>query len=191
MLLNAANGEVSPIPDCALKFLENDVDIECLKIQVAMVTNMIKTAFTGQYAVTKVTNVRTIATGMNRTEIYSEMLTEIDNILPTLLHCVVKKPGKVTTINGIFFSSLRQNCGYASYQIHSAVFNKLNVFFQTSSTSSFKVKVRDFLKQFFLFPSSPVLYCKINVILQQWIAYNYESNILSEEEIYIGDETSS
>ena len=119
MLLNAANGEVSPIPDCVLKFLENDVDIERLKIQLAMVTNMIKTAFTGQYVVTEVTNVRTIATGMNQSEIYGEMLTEIDKIIHTLLHCVVKKPGKVTTINGIFFSSLRQNCGYASYQIHS------------------------------------------------------------------------
>ena len=124
-LLNTANGEVNPIPDCVLKFLENDVDIERLKFQLAMVTNMIKTTFTGQYAVTKVTNIRTIA----QSEIYREMLTEIDKILKIYFTFPV-----TSATEERIFSALRRIKSFLRSNMTACRLNNLLMYITTKQT---------------------------------------------------------
>ena len=82
LLVDAANGrDVEPISDVVLDFLGNDVDCNRLKIQLLMAPNMINTAFACEVPVKMVTNVRTIASAMKRSEIHKGMLTEIDKVL--------------------------------------------------------------------------------------------------------------
>ena len=79
LLIDAANGgKVETIPEPLLNYLKDDVDAERLKIQLSMVADMIKT---DQMAIKEVTNVRTIADTMQKSEIYKGMLSEIDKIL--------------------------------------------------------------------------------------------------------------
>ena len=82
LMLKAANGEiVDPIPPAIQSYLDKDVDQDRLKSQISLVCDMIKTAFSGIVAVTKITNVRTIAEAMNKSDIYKTMLNEIDKLL--------------------------------------------------------------------------------------------------------------
>ena len=65
LIVNAANGTIpKDIPDSVSKYLEGDVDAECLKIQLLMLTDMIKTTYAD--TVKKVTNVRTVANAMEQ-----------------------------------------------------------------------------------------------------------------------------
>ena len=76
--LKTANGrDIEPISDVLLDFLGSDVDCNRLKIQLLMVPDMIKTAFTCELPVKEVTNVRTIAKSMKQSEIYKGMFSEI------------------------------------------------------------------------------------------------------------------
>ncbi len=80
LLLNAANqGDAQEISQAVLEYLGHEVDQLRLKVQLSMLPDMIKTAFAG--AITKVTNIRTIADGMNQNEIYKGMLSEVDKVL--------------------------------------------------------------------------------------------------------------
>ena len=82
LLLNAANSqEIEPKSEVVLKFLENDVDDNRLKIQLLMLPSVISTAFASEIPVKNVTNVRTIANAMEQSEIYRGMLSEIDKVL--------------------------------------------------------------------------------------------------------------
>lgn len=83
LLVNAVNSRnIEPIfSQVVLNFLEKDVDPDRLKIQLLMLPDMIKTAFAGEVPVKKVTNVRIIASAMEQSDIYKEMLSEIDKIL--------------------------------------------------------------------------------------------------------------
>lgn len=63
LLLTSANGNVTDTLSQALvRFLEGDIDVECLKVQLRMLSDAIKTALNG--TIKRVTNVRTIANAM-------------------------------------------------------------------------------------------------------------------------------
>ena len=60
ILLSASNGDViDTLPDIVIDFLKTDVEVDCLKIQLHMLPDLIKTALAG--SIKKVTNIRTIA----------------------------------------------------------------------------------------------------------------------------------
>jgi len=77
-LLASVNGTaMHTLSEPLIKFLEGDV--ECLKFQLCMLPDMIKTALNG--TIKRVTNVRTIADAMMQSEIYQNMLCEVNKIL--------------------------------------------------------------------------------------------------------------
>ena len=92
------------------------------------------------------------------------------------------------------FSSLRQNCGCASYQMY-WLFSTNSMFSSKLLLhplyTSFTGKVRDFCEQFFLFTSSPPCVILQNSCDLTAVDYADESNVLSEEDIYIGDNTAA
>ena len=59
-------------------YLKDDFELERLKIQLSMLQDAIRTSSLG---IKKVTNVRTIASVMNESTIYKEMLKEVDKLL--------------------------------------------------------------------------------------------------------------
>ena len=68
-MLNSANGNfVDSIPDNITNFLQNQFDLDRLKVQLCMIPDMIKTAFDS--SVKKVTNVRTISSAMLQSGMY-------------------------------------------------------------------------------------------------------------------------
>ena len=82
LLVNAANNDaIEPISEVVLDYLGNDVDHNRFKVQLLMLPDMIKTAFSNDVSVKKVTNVRTIADAMEQSEIYKGMLSEINKVL--------------------------------------------------------------------------------------------------------------
>ena len=82
LLLSAANGNVTEISDSVSKFIEGDIDKSRLLIQLPMVQDMIKTARNG--SIKKTTNLRTITQAMDKSNIYKNMLSEIDKLLKIL-----------------------------------------------------------------------------------------------------------
>ena len=62
------------------EYLKQDIDCSRLQIQLFMIPDMIKTAFSN-CPVLKVTNVRAIAGAMNQNSIYKSMLSELDKYL--------------------------------------------------------------------------------------------------------------
>ena len=80
LLLVSANGNVTDTLSQALvRFLEGDIDVECLKIQLCILPDVIKTAFDGN--IKRVTNVRTITDAMMKSDIYQNMLCEVNKVL--------------------------------------------------------------------------------------------------------------
>ena len=71
-----ANGKPSLPDESLLNYLQNDVDKEHLYSQLTMVSDMIKNAFQ-HLPIKTVTNVRTIAEGMNQSDIYKKMLVKL------------------------------------------------------------------------------------------------------------------
>ena len=68
-MLNAANGNfMDSIPDNITNFLQNQFDLNQLKVQLCMIPDMIKTAFDS--SVKKVINVRTISSAILQSGIY-------------------------------------------------------------------------------------------------------------------------
>ena len=75
-MLDVANGKHSEPDESLLRYLRNDVDKDRLLSQLPMVSNMMKNAF--QHPPIKtVMNVRTIAEGMNRSDIYKKCLGKL------------------------------------------------------------------------------------------------------------------
>ena len=79
LLLSVANGNAPVISDSVSNFIEGDIDKSRLSIQLSMVQDMIKTAMDG--SIKKTTNIRTIAQAMDKSDIYKNMLSEIDKLL--------------------------------------------------------------------------------------------------------------
>ena len=80
LLLDAANGKNSQPDKFVLEYLENDIDQDRFIAQLPMVADMMKIAFQDS-PIKAVTNVRTIAEGMNKSSIYKRMMGEIDKVL--------------------------------------------------------------------------------------------------------------
>ena len=79
LLVQAANDEILQPDECLLKYRENDVDEGRLSVQLS---DLIKDAFQDTHIrIKSVTNVRTIAEAMNRSEIYKRMLGKVHKIL--------------------------------------------------------------------------------------------------------------
>ena len=79
-LLKCANeGSVDLLSQTLIDFIQNDVNIERLKIQLGMLPDLIKTAFNS--TIKKVTNIRTIADAMMQSDIYQTMLCEANKLL--------------------------------------------------------------------------------------------------------------
>ena len=99
-LIKFANGnpENCISPDLEI-YLKDDFELARLKIQLSMLPDAIKTSFMG---IKKVTNVRTIASGMNESAIYKGMLQEVDKLLKLYLTFPV-----TTSTAERSFSSLR------------------------------------------------------------------------------------
>ena len=67
--MSASNGDViDTLPDTAVDFLKNDVEIDRLKIQFHMLPDLINTALAGSFK--KITNVRTIVDALVKSNIY-------------------------------------------------------------------------------------------------------------------------
>ena len=80
LLLTSANGiAVDTLSQALIRFLEGDVDVARLKVQLCMLPDAIKTALNG--TIKRVTNVRTIADAMLQSEIYKNMLCEVNKLL--------------------------------------------------------------------------------------------------------------
>ena len=80
LLLKSANeGTIDLLSKKIIKFLGVDVNIKRLKVQLAMLPDVIKTAFDG--SVKKVTNIRTITEAMTKSSLYQNMLSELDRLL--------------------------------------------------------------------------------------------------------------
>ena len=78
-LLESHLYSLDTLPQEMVNLLEGDVDVERLKVQLCMLPDLIKTALEG--TIKKVTNVRTIADAMVRSEIYQNMLSEANKVL--------------------------------------------------------------------------------------------------------------
>ena len=76
-LIKSANGDKIVQDESLLKYLEGDIDKDRFVTQVTLIPDMIKTALIHS-PIKKVTNLRTIADAMNKSEIYKGMLSEID-----------------------------------------------------------------------------------------------------------------
>ena len=105
-------------------------------------------------------------------------------------HCDVEKPGKVRTIN-VILQQPQTKLWLCFLSNVLAVFDKFNVFFQTTSTSTIH-KLHGESER--LLRTVLSFYIKPCVILQNScdltaVDYADESNVLSEEDIYIGDNT--
>ena len=81
LLLSYANNQnpADLLSQTLVDFIEKDVNVECLKVQLAMLPDLIKTAFNG--TIKKVTNIRTIADAMMQSDIYKTILCEVNKLL--------------------------------------------------------------------------------------------------------------
>ena len=80
VILECANeGTTGLLTQQIVEFLGSDVDVKRLKVQLAMLPDLIKTAFDG--SIKKVTNIRTIPDAMTKSSIYQKMLCEVDKLL--------------------------------------------------------------------------------------------------------------
>ena len=80
LMIKHANGNFKDtIPEDINNFLNDDVDLGQLQIQLCMLPDLIKTA--SNNSVKGVTNIRIIADAMLKSEMYQKMLTEIDKLL--------------------------------------------------------------------------------------------------------------
>ena len=84
VLLRASNGDVvDSLPDTVVDFLRADVEIDHLKVQLHMLPDLINTALAG--SIKKVTNVRTIVDALVKSEIYQNMLCEVNKVISLFL----------------------------------------------------------------------------------------------------------
>ena len=79
LLLNSANGQHTFTPELHRILAKYSIDIDRLKMQTAMLSDAIKTAFDG--SVKTVTNVRTIADALKQSSVVRGMLNEVDKLV--------------------------------------------------------------------------------------------------------------
>ena len=80
VLLSASNGDViDSLPDTVVDFLKNDLEVDRLKVQLHMLPDLINTALAG--SIKKVTNVRTIVDALVKSDIYQNMLCEVNKLI--------------------------------------------------------------------------------------------------------------
>ena len=80
VLLSASNGDVTDsLPDTVVDFLKNDLEVDRLKVQLHMLPDLINTALAG--SIKKVTNVRTIVDALVKSDIYQNMLCEVNKVI--------------------------------------------------------------------------------------------------------------
>ena len=117
-LIKCANGETDQfISTDAEAYLKDDFDLERLKIQLSMLTDVIKTS---SLNIKQVTNVRTIVTAMSESAIYQGMLQEVDKLLKLYLTFPV-----TTATAERSFSSLRHVKTYLRSTMTSCRLNNL------------------------------------------------------------------
>ena len=76
----ASNGNViDSLPDTVVDFLRDDIEIDRLKVQLHMLPDLINTALAGN--IKKVTNIRTIVDALVKSEIYQNMLCEVNKVI--------------------------------------------------------------------------------------------------------------
>ena len=119
LLLKSANeGTTDLLSKEIIKFLGVDVNIKRLKVQLAMLPDVIKTAFDG--SVKKVTNIRTITEAMTKSSLYQNMLSELDRLLLLYLTFPV-----TTATAERSFSSLRRVKTYLRNTLSACKLNNL------------------------------------------------------------------
>ena len=72
------NTPTTSLPASLQTYLNEEFDLEKLKLQLSMIPDVLRTATSG---VKEVTNVRTVAMAMSKSEIYKGMLQEVDKLL--------------------------------------------------------------------------------------------------------------
>ena len=87
LLIGAAKGKNIPeIPEAVAKYFQGILDLECLKIQLKMLPDAITNAFAGSaIRVKKVMHVRTIVDTLNKSEMYKDMLNQVDKLVRSYL----------------------------------------------------------------------------------------------------------
>ena len=79
VLLKCTNkGTIDLLTRQIVVFLNSDVHVERLKVQLAMLPDLIKTPFDG--SIKKVTNIRTITDAMTESSIHQNMLSKVDKL---------------------------------------------------------------------------------------------------------------
>ena len=80
-LLSASNRDViDTSPDTVVDFLKNDAEVDHLKIQLHVLPDLINTALAG--SIKKATYIRTIVDALVKSNIYQNMLHEVNNHFP-------------------------------------------------------------------------------------------------------------
>ena len=87
LLIDAANGKDIPeIPEAFAKYFQGTLDLTCLKIQLKMLPDAITNAFASSaIRVEKVTHVRTIVDTFNQSQMYKNMLNQVDKLVRSYL----------------------------------------------------------------------------------------------------------
>ena len=85
LLIDTANGKSPEISTVVQEFLMEKIDLSRLQIQLQMLPDSIKTAFSGSSSVNTVTSIRTIVEALNQSEVVKGMLSEVDKVLKAYL----------------------------------------------------------------------------------------------------------
>ena len=102
LLINSANGQHTLAPELHQILGKYHIDIDRLKMQIAMLSDTISTAFDG--SIKTVTNVRTIADALNQSSIVRGMLNEVDKLVQVYFTFLVTSATAERS-----FSSLRRS----------------------------------------------------------------------------------
>ena len=134
LLVDAANGkDVPEIPEAVAEYLRGKIDLTRLKIQLLMLPDAVRTAFSGSaIRVKKVTNVRTIADTFNQSEMVKGMLGEVDK----LLRAYLTFPVTSATAERSFSSLRRIKTFLRSSMTHKRLNNLFLLYVHTAQTES-------------------------------------------------------
>ena len=120
-LIQCANDNMGPLDTDLEEYLKDNFDLQRLKVQLLMLPNVIKTC---SQVIKEVTNVRTIVDAMNESQIYKEMLQEVDKLLRMYLTFPVTSATAERS-----FSSLRRVKTYLRNTMTSCRLNNLFLMF--------------------------------------------------------------
>ena len=140
LLLKAANGKIVEPDELVLKYLGRDINKDRFTAQLLMVGDLIKNAF--KHSIKSVTNVRTIAEGMNQSEIYKKLLGEIDKALKIYFTFPV-----TTATAERSFSSLRRLKTYLRSTMTQSRLNNLFILY-VHSLESEELDLKTIARQF-------------------------------------------